>query len=144
MMRSLMDFFDLSPEQAREVEGMELTSLGNAMLRKADRAHTKAERQVKNAQSDVYAAMLLARERQAGFARARQQRPSLSKAAAALEYAANLKLTATRWELAEQLVDRERGRLAAARQAQQTAKARQKAANSLLKRATAATARKSI
>lgn len=142
MIKQILKIFDLSPEQAKEINAIELKSRGKALLVKADRAHTKAEQQVKKAETDLWASTVLNNERHAEYKHAKRQRPSSRKATDALQYVTNLKLAAKRWGLSEQLVARERERLIVARKALQGAKASQKEADVVIRRANSMTAKK--
>ena len=137
MFKRIMELFNLSPEEAEQVDAMEAAGRGKVTLRKANRAVASTEQQVAKAEQQLFNSRLECQNRYRDYLHARKQRPAARKAAGALEYVARLRLAAGRWEIAERMCAKGRERLVAAREARKEAKARQKKASTLVRQATA-------
>ena len=137
MFKRLMELFNLSHEEADQIDAMEAASRAKVLLRKANRAVVTAELQVAKAEQQLWNARLECQNRRRDYLFERKQRPVSRKAAEALEYVAKLRLGAGRWEMAERMCAKSRERLAAAREAKKDARARQKDVSILVRQAEA-------
>ena len=135
MFKKLIELFDMSREEAEQIDAIEAASRGKVMLDQANRTLTAADRRIAKAEKDLWAAQLECQKQYRDYLHARQQLPQSRKAEGALEYVAKLKLAARRWEMAERLCDRGRERLANARQARKDAKTQQTKAQTLIRQA---------
>lgn len=135
MFKRLMQLFNLSPEEAEQIDAMEAASRSKVMLRKVNRELSSAEQQIAKAEKRLWDAQLECQQRYRDYLYERKQRPTTRKAAGALQYAAKLRLAAGRWELAERMCAKGRERLVVARAAKREAKARQTKASTLFRQA---------
>ncbi len=143
MLKRIMQLFSMTEADAQRVDAMEVLSRAKAARQKANRAFNIADQQVTKAEQALYTAQLENQNSYRDYLFARQTIPKLRKSAAALEYVAQLRLAAGRWDVAERVCTKSRERLDAARNARREAKARQNSAAVLIRQAETSLRKKS-